>query len=147
MALKEVELYTDGACSGNPGPGGYGAILVYKGVEKEFSEGFPETTNNKMELLAVIVGLRELKEKCKVHVTTDSKYVSDAINQGWVISWQAKDFRRGKRDEVKNIELWEELIDLLNKHEVTFTWVKGHAGHPYNERCDKLAVKAYQKFI
>lgn len=147
MALKEVELYTDGACSGNPGPGGYGSILVYKGVEKEFSEGFKETTNNRMELLAVIVGLRELKEKCKVTVTTDSKYVADAINQGWVISWQAKDFRRGKRDEVKNIDLWEELLTLLNKHEVTFNWVKGHAGHPYNERCDKLAVKAYQKYI
>lgn len=145
--MKEVTLYTDGACSGNPGPGGYGTVLIYKGTKKELSEGFPETTNNKMELLSVIVGLRCLKEKCKVEIYSDSKYVVDAINQGWLISWQANGWRKSDKKPVKNIELWEELLSLMEKHEITFHWVKGHDGNEYNEICDKLAVKAYQKYI
>lgn len=145
--MKEVTLYTDGACSGNPGPGGYGTVLIYKGTKKELSEGFPETTNNKMELLSVIVGLRCLKEKCKVEIYSDSKYVVDAINEGWLISWQANGWRKSDKKPVKNIELWEELLSLMEKHEITFHWVKGHDGNEYNEICDKLAVKAYQKYI
>jgi len=143
--LKVVNLYTDGACSGNPGPGGYGAILVYGEREKEISKGYSVTTNNRMELLAVIEGLRLLKYKCIVNVYSDSKYVVNAINLGWLENWVKKDFKRGTANPVKNIDLWLQLLDEMNKHIVTFYWVKGHDGNEYNERCDKLAVDAYKK--
>ena len=137
--MKEVELYTDGACRGNPGKGGYGAILVYGKYEKEISGGERETTNNRMELMAAIAGLEALKEPCRVKLYSDSKYLVDAYNQGWVYSWQKSGWRRG-RDELKNPDLWERLFLLTKKHEVEFIWVKGHNGHDYNERCDALAT-------
>ncbi len=140
--LKTVELFTDGACSGNPGKGGYGAILRYKGKSKEFSEGFRRTTNNRMEILAVIVGLEALNEPCNVSVFSDSKYVVDAINQGWVYKWEAKGWMRTPKEPALNVDLWERLLVLLEEHNVEFNWVKGHNGHPENERCDHLAVTA-----
>lgn len=141
---KHVDIYTDGACSGNPGPGGYGAILVYNGREKELSGGDRETTNNRMELLAVITALEALKEPCHVTVTTDSKYVSDGITKGWAESWRAHGWKKGDGKPALNRELWERLLELISEHEVEFVWVKGHAGHPYNERCDTLAVEFYK---
>lgn len=137
--MKEVELYTDGACRGNPGKGGYGAILVYGKYEKEICGGERETTNNRMELMAAIAGLEALKEPCKVKLYSDSKYLVDAYNQGWVYSWRESGWRRGK-DELKNPDLWDRLFALTEKHEVSFIWVKGHNGHDYNERCDALAT-------
>ena len=139
-------MFTDGACSGNPGPGGYGTILRYKGHEKELSGGEANTTNNRMELTAVIVGLEALKEPCKVTLTTDSKYVSDAITKGWAESWQQNGWRKADKKPALNVDLWEKLLLLIKKHEVEIIWVKGHEGHPENERCDKLAVNASQKF-
>lgn len=141
---KHVDIYTDGACSGNPGPGGYGAILVYNGFEKELSGGERETTNNRMELLAVITALEALKEPCHVTVTTDSKYVSDGISKGWAESWRAHGWKKSDGKPALNRELWERLLELISRHEVEFVWVKGHAGHPYNERCDTLAVEFYK---
>lgn len=141
--MKEVYLYTDGACSGNPGPGGYGAILVYNGHEKVLSAGYRETTNNRMELLGVIVGLNALTQPCRVQLYTDSKYVSEAIEKGWARSWQENGWRKKDKKPAKNPDLWEELLALLDKHDVVIHWLKGHAGHEYNERCDKLAVAAY----
>jgi len=145
----KVELYTDGACSGNPGPGGYGAVLQYTApdgtlYEREYSEGFPETTNNRMELMAAIVGLEHLTRPCEVDLYSDSRYLCDAFNQHWIDGWKKADFRRGKKDEVKNIDLWERLLLAMRPHRVTFIWVKGHAGHELNERCDRLAVGAYE---
>ncbi len=140
MSLKKVELYTDGACSGNPGPGGWGVILKYKGAEREMSGGEAETTNNRMEITAVIEGLRALKEPCSVDVYSDSKYVVDAVNLGWVFKWQANGWMRNKKEKALNPELWRELLSLLEIHDVTFHWVRGHNGHPENERCDALAV-------
>ena len=137
--MKEVELYTDGACRGNPGKGGYGAILVYGKYEKEISGGERETTNNRMELMAAIAGLSALKEPCKVKLYSDSKYLVDAYNQGWVFSWRESGWKRGK-EELKNPDLWDKLFSLTEQHEVTFIWVKGHNGHDYNERCDALAT-------
>ena len=137
--MKEVELYTDGACRGNPGKGGYGAILVYGRYEKEISGGERETTNNRMELMAAIAGLSALKEPCRVKLYSDSKYLVDAYNQGWVYSWRESGWRRGK-EELKNPDLWDILFKLTERHEVTFIWVKGHNGHDYNERCDALAT-------
>ena len=137
--MKEVELYTDGACRGNPGKGGYGAILVYGKYEKEISGGERETTNNRMELMAAIAGLSALKEPCKVKLYSDSKYLVDAYNQGWVYSWRESGWKRGK-EELKNPDLWDKLFSLTEQHEVTFIWVKGHNGHDYNERCDALAT-------
>ena len=137
--MKEVQLYTDGACRGNPGRGGWGAILVYGKYEKEMSGGERETTNNRMELLAAISGLEALKEPCLVTLYSDSKYVVDAFLEGWVDSWRAHGWKRGK-DELKNPDLWQRLFDLTQRHEVKFVWVKGHDGHPYNERCDRLAT-------
>lgn len=139
-------MFTDGACSGNPGPGGYGTILRYKGHEKELSGGEANTTNNRMELTAVIVGLEALKEPCKVTLTTDSKYVADAITKGWAESWQQNGWRKADKKPALNVDLWEKLLLLIKKHEVEIVWVKGHEGHPENERCDKLAVNASQKF-
>ena len=144
--MKEVQLYTDGACRGNPGRGGYGAILVYGRHEREISGGEPKTTNNRMELRAAIEGLRALKERCAVTLYSDSKYLVDAFTLGWVEGWQRENFRRGRTSEVKNPDLWEELIALVRAHEVTFVWVKGHNGHEYNERCDKLACAFADSF-
>ncbi len=143
--MKHVDLYTDGACRGNPGPGGWGAILVYEGHELPLSGGEPETTNNRMELTAAIEGLQRLKEPCSVTLYTDSKYLSDAITLGWAKAWRAKGWKRGK-EPAKNPDLWERLLLLLEKHEVTFVWVRGHAGHAYNERCDALATAAADGF-
>lgn len=143
---KQVTLYTDGACSGNPGPGGWGAILVYREVEREFSGGEEKTTNNRMELLAVIEGLRRLKEPCEVTIYSDSRYLVDAINQGWALRWRENGWMRNKRDRALNPDLWEELLNLLEQHTCTFVWVKGHAENPYNNRCDALAVAQTQKF-
>ena len=148
MADKvKVTLYTDGACSGNPGAGGYGAILVHvdaNGVkhEKEFSQGYKLTTNNQMELLAVIVGLEALKKECDVTVYSDSKYVVDAFNNNWIDGWIAKGWKTAGKSPVKNVELWKRLLEAKKPHDVKFIWVKGHAGHEYNERCDSLAVAA-----
>ena len=143
LALKSVEIFTDGACSGNPGAGGYGAILRYLNVTKEISGGASNTTNNRMELLAVIEALNLLKEPCNVTLTTDSKYVVDAVQKGWLKSWVSSNWKNGK---VKNIDLWQRLLPLLDKHSVQFVWVKGHNGHPENERCDQLAVLQRDKF-
>lgn len=140
--LKTIELFTDGACSGNPGPGGYGVVLKYKGHAKGLSEGFLLTTNNRMEILAVIKGLEALNETCNVSVFSDSKYVIDAITKGWVYKWEANGWMRNKKDPAVNVDLWERLLVLLDEHNVEFHWVKGHAGHPENERCDRLAVAA-----
>lgn len=143
--MKNVEIYTDGACSGNPGKGGWGAILVYKGVEKEISGADADTTNNRMELTAVIEALKILKEPCNVTLTTDSKYVCDAINQKWVYSWKKNGWKKADKKPALNVDLWEKLLNLLEKHNVTFVWVRGHNGHSYNERCDTLAVSEYMK--
>lgn len=143
--MKNVEIFTDGACSGNPGPGGWGAILRYNGHEKELSGGEKNTTNNRMELTAVIEALGSLKEPCRVTVTTDSKYVSDGINQGWAISWQKNSWRKADKKPTLNPDLWQKLLDLLDIHDVKIVWVKGHAGHPENERCDELAVTFYKQ--
>ena len=143
--MKKIEIFTDGACSGNPGPGCWGATLRYNGVEKEFSGGEKETTNNRMELTAVIASLSALKEPCEVSLTTDSKYVCDSILKGWVYSWQKNNWRKADKKKALNVDLWEQLLPLLEKHDVTFNWVKGHAGHPENERCDKLAVMQTEK--
>ncbi|HBN39017.1 MAG TPA: ribonuclease HI [Ruminococcaceae bacterium] len=142
--MKEINIYTDGACSGNPGKGGWGAVLVYKGTEKEISGGSADTTNNRMELTAVIEALKQLKEVCNVTLTTDSKYVCDAVTKGWVYSWKKNGWKKADKKPALNVDLWEELLPLLEKHNVTFNWVKGHNGHPYNERCDRLAVSFYQ---
>lgn len=144
--MKEVYLYTDGACRGNPGPGGWGAILVYGTYEKELSGGEPETTNNRMELMAAISGLEALREPCSVILTSDSKYLCDAYNEGWIYGWRDKGWRKGK-DVLKNPDLWERLYLLTERHKVSFVWVKGHNGHPYNERCDRLATAFADSFL
>ena len=137
--MKEVQIYTDGACRGNPGNGGWGAILVFGKYERELSGGERDTTNNRMELMAAISGLAALRESCKVTLYSDSKYLVDAFNKEWVISWEKAGWRRG-RDELKNPDLWQRLVELVRLHEVEFVWVKGHNGHDYNERCDILAT-------
>ena len=142
---KEVKLYTDGACSGNPGPGGYGAILIYKGIEKEVSGGELNTTNNKMEIMAVLKGLEMIKEPCKVTVYSDSAYVVNSVQMGWLESWRKNNWRKADKSKVKNIDLWERLIELMNIHEVTFVKVKGHSDNEYNNRCDRLAVSEREK--
>ena len=142
--MKKVYIYTDGACSGNPGAGGWGAILRYGSVEKELSGAEPDTTNNRMELTAVISALEALKEPCEVILTTDSKYVCDGINLGWARSWRSKGWIKSDRKPALNPDLWERLLELSEKHKITFVWVKGHAGHPENERCDRLAVEQYR---
>ncbi|MCD7769501.1 MAG: ribonuclease HI [Oscillospiraceae bacterium] len=142
--MKEVTIYTDGACSGNPGPGGWAAILQYKGMEKELSGGERNTTNNRMELTAVIRGLEALKEPCAVTVYTDSQYISRAIGEGWLAKWKKNGFT--KKGGLKNAELWRELDSLLQRHTVTFQWVKGHAENDLNNRCDRLAVREREKF-
>lgn len=143
--MKNVEIYTDGACSGNPGKGGWGAVLVYGNNEKEISGADSDTTNNRMELTAVIEALKTLKFPCKVTLTTDSKYVCDAINKRWVYSWQEKGWKKADKKPALNVDLWEKLLELLEIHNVEFIWVRGHNGHTYNERCDRLAVNEYLK--
>lgn len=143
---KHVEIFTDGACSGNPGPGGYGVILRYKGSSRELSGGDASTTNNRMELSAVIAGLSALKEPCDVTLCSDSKYIIDAIQKGWAVKWKANGWMRNKKEPALNSDLWEKLLHLLSVHNVEFVWVKGHAGHPENERCDALAVQESQKY-
>lgn len=145
--MKQIEIYTDGACSGNPGPGGWGAVLVYNGKEKELSGSEKETTNNRMELTAVIMALNALNQPCEVKLTTDSKYVCDAVNKGWVYSWKKNGWKKSDKKPALNVDLWKELLSLLEKHKVEFIWVKGHNGHKYNEICDALAVKEYQKYL
>lgn len=145
FALKKVDIYTDGACSGNPGPGGWGAILCYNGVEKEISGGEPHTTNNRMELLAVISALAMLKEPCEVTLYSDSQYVCNALERGWAKKWQANGWMRTKKDPALNPDLWEKLLNLCDVHKVNVVWVKGHNNHPMNERCDRLAVAESQK--
>lgn len=145
--MKEVMLYTDGACSGNPGPGGWGAVLVYKSVKKEMSGGEKSTTNNKMELMAAIEGLSALKEPCRVTLVSDSKYLVDGMTKGWAKGWKAKGWRKSDGKPALNVELWEKLLELDEYHTIKYEWIKGHAGHEYNERCDALAVAAYSKFL
>jgi ribonuclease HI len=140
--MKNVQIFTDGACSGNPGPGGYGAILRYNGREKELSGGFRNTTNNRMELMGAIAALEALLEPCAAVITTDSQYIVNAVEKGWVYAWKEKGWRRGDKKPAQNVDLWERLLALLAKHDVTFRWIRGHAGHAENERCDALAVAA-----
>ncbi len=144
--MKKVEIYTDGACSGNPGAGGWGTILVYNGHEKELSGGESDTTNNRMEMRAVIEGLKALKEPCEVTLTSDSQYVCNAITKGWAKSWKKNNWIKSDKTQAKNSDLWEEILKLLDIHKVNIVWVKGHDGHPYNERCDKLAVEQSKKY-
>lgn len=143
--MDTVELFTDGACSGNPGPGGWCAILRSKGKEKILSGGEKETTNNRMEITAVISGLQALKRPCKVTVISDSKYVCDAVNQYWLANWKRKNWKKSDGKPVLNPDLWQALDDLLHIHDVSFIWIKGHAGYPENERCDMIAVNEYKK--
>ena len=150
--MKHVDIFTDGACSGNPGAGGWGAILRYRtadgnDIEKELSGGAPDTTNNRMELTAVISALEALKEPCHVTLMTDSQYIVNAITKKWVYGWKKKNWIKSDGKPALNIDLWQALLLLLDKHEVAFIWVKGHAGHPENERCDRLAVAQRDKFI
>ena len=140
--MKEVTIYTDGACSGNPGKGGFGVILNYMGRIKEISEGFECTTNNRMEIMAALTGLNALKEPCKVILYSDSKYLVDSVNLGWIEKWRANGWKRNKSEKAKNIDLLMRLCAQLETHKVTFCWVKGHDGHPENERCDTLATTA-----
>lgn len=141
MTTKTIHIYTDGSCLGNPGPGGYGAVLIYKQHRKELSDGFKHTTNNRMELLATIKALDSLTEKCVVELTTDSQYVKNGINQ-WIKNWRKNGWRTADKKPVKNADLWKQLDELVKKHTVNWHWVKGHSGHPENERCDTLARNA-----
>lgn len=143
-AIKTVDIYTDGACSGNPGSGGYGAVMLYNGARKELSEGYRRTTNNRMELLAVIKALEALKERCRINLYSDSKYVVDAVTKGWAKKWQANGWKKADKSRALNTDLWERLLALLDYHDVTFIWVKGHADNVENERCDFLARSAIE---
>jgi ribonuclease HI len=144
--LKAVDLYTDGACSGNPGPGGWGAVLIFKGKRMELSGGEAMTTNNRMELTAVIQGLLKLKERCRVRIYTDSQYIVNAVNKGWVFGWQNNNWLKKDKKPALNRDLWETLLGLLAAHQSEFVWLKGHPGHAENERCDALAVAQAEKF-
>ncbi len=144
--MKQVNIYTDGSCKSNPGPGGWGAVLCYGTAEKEICGGDEHTTNNRMELTAVISALKMLKEPCKVVLTSDSKYVVDGITKGWAKGWKAKGWKKSDKSPALNPELWDELLSLCEIHDVEFVWVKGHAGHPYNERCDELAQSEAEKY-
>ncbi|KAF5072968.1 Ribonuclease HI [anaerobic digester metagenome] len=143
--MKSIVIYTDGACSGNPGAGGYGAVMLYGTARKELSGGYRKTTNNRMEVLAVIKGLEALKEPCSVKLYSDSKYVVDAIEKGWAKKWRSQGWMRNNKEKASNVDLWERLLALLEIHQVSFIWVKGHADNPENERCDQLARAAIQK--
>jgi ribonuclease HI len=142
--LKQVTIYTDGACTGNPGPGGYGTVLIYGEHRRELSGGYRLTTNNRMEMMAAIVGLQSLKHPCSVTLYSDSKYVVDAIMQGWAVRWRSRGWMRTKTEKAVNADLWQQLLSLCEQHQVEFRWVKGHSGNVENERCDRLAVAAAQ---
>ena len=144
--MKKLEMFTDGACSGNPGPGGYGTILRYNGIEKEISGGEANTTNNRMDPIAAIAGLQALKEPCSITLYTDSKYVADGIAKGWAASWRARGWKKSDKSPALNPDLWGRLLDLLEEHDVKIIWVKGHAGHKENERCDEMAVAQSKKY-
>lgn len=144
--IRDVNLYTDGACKGNPGPGGWGAILVAGGREKELSGGEANTTNNRMELLGAIAGFEALRYPCRVVFTSDSRYVVDGLEKGWAESWRKRGWKKSDGKAALNPDLWERLLKAVAPHEVTYVWVKGHAGHPYNERCDALAVAEAEKY-
>lgn len=144
--MKEITIYTDGACSGNPGPGGWGCVLVYGEIKKELSGGEASTTNNRMELTAVIAALSALREPCTVELYSDSKYVIDALEKGWVYGWQKKGWIKSDKKPALNVDLWEKLLPLVKKHTVHYHWVKGHAQNEMNNRCDELAVKESKKF-
>lgn len=144
--MKKVTVYTDGACSGNPGPGGWGAVLLYGPHRREISGGAPRTTNNRMELIAVIEALRLLKEPCEVDLYSDSKYVIDALEKGWVWGWKRKGWVKSDKKPALNPDLWEVLLELIQVHQVKYHWVKGHASNPLNNRCDELAVAESRKF-
>jgi len=143
--MKKVYVFTDGACSGNPGPGGYGAIIRYKDTDKELSAGFADTTNNRMELMGVIAALECLKEPCEAVVTTDSQYVVNGIEKGWALKWKSKGWMRNSKEKAQNADLWDRLLNAVSRHNVKFEWIRGHSGHAENERCDKLAVAAAAK--
>lgn len=143
--LKKIIIYTDGACTGNPGAGGYGAVIIEDEQRQEISGGFRLTTNNRMEMMAAIVALQTLETKSEVILHSDSKYIVDAVTQGWAKRWQANNWKRNKKEKAKNPDLWQDLLDLCDRHQVDFVWVKGHAGIPENERCDRLAVSAAQQ--
>lgn len=138
-----ITIYTDGSSRGNPGPGGYGVVLICPPYRKELSAGYRRTTNNRMELLGAIMGMEKLKEPCQVTLISDSRYLCESINQGWVFQWEQKGWRKADKKPALNVDLWERVLTQLRRHQVTVQWVKGHAGHPYNERCDRLAVNAY----
>lgn len=139
--MKSIQLFTDGSCLGNPGPGGYGALLIYNGHQKELANGFKLTTNNRMELMAVIEGLKVLKEPCKVTLTTDSNYVKDGITK-WIFNWKKNGWKTASKQPVKNVDLWQALDTEVARHQIDWHWVKGHSGHPENERVDDLAREA-----
>ena len=143
---KRIDIFTDGSCSGNPGPGGYGIILRYGDRQKEMCGGEKQTTNNRMELTAVIVALSALKERCDVDIYSDSKYVVDSVTKGWVYSWRDKGWKKSDKSTALNVDLWQRLLPLLDEHNITFHWVKGHNDHTENERCDELAVAMSKKF-
>ena len=145
--MKHVDIYTDGSCRFNPGPGGWGAILLYKGRELALSGGDASTTNNRMELLSVISALERLKEPCEITLTSDSKYVLDGLSKGWAKSWRSKGWKRSDGSPALNPDLWERLLDLCERHTIEYVWVKGHAGHPYNERCDSMAQAESAKYV
>ena len=144
--MKKITIYTDGACSGNPGPGGWGAILEYKGVRKEISGGEAETTNNRMELMGIIRALEQLKEPCDITFCSDSKYVMDGLSKGWAKGWRARGWVKSDKKPALNVDLWEQLLSLIARHEMHYHWVKGHAENEYNNRCDEMAVAEWHKF-
>ena len=144
--MKNIEIFTDGACKGNPGPGGWCAILRYNGVEKMISGGEKDTTNNRMELSAVLFALKALKEPCHITLQSDSKYVLDSLSKGWVYGWQKKGWKKSDGKPALNVDLWQQLLEEIKKHELDYVWIKGHAGHPENERCDTLATTEADKF-
>ena len=144
--MKHIQIFTDGACSGNPGPGGWGAILRYKAHEKELSGGEAETTNNRMELMALIAALEQLKEPCEIDLCSDSQYVINGLQKGWAKGWRARGWKKADKSPALNSDLWARLLDLSEAHTIHYNWIKGHAGHPENERCDRLAVEQSQRF-
>ena len=144
--MKHIQIFTDGACSGNPGPGGWGAILRYKAHEKELSGGEAETTNNRMELMALIAALEQLKEPCAIDLCSDSQYVINGLQKGWAKGWRARGWKKADKSPALNSDLWARLLDVSEAHTIHYNWIKGHAGHPENERCDRLAVEQSKRF-
>ena len=144
--MKQIEIFTDGACSGNPGPGGWGAVLRYKQYEKELSGGEAQTTNNRMELTALIAALEQLKEPCEITLCSDSKYVIDGLQKGWAKGWRARGWKKADKSPALNADLWEKLLGQAEGHVIHYKWIKGHAGHPENERCDRLAVAQSKRY-